>query len=72
MGVDGGKRMPYLGTVRKVNEAAQAMAKKRWAGKTKAERMATSRHAAEARSRKAAERRAAREAQTNDGEGAGA
>lgn len=51
--------MPYLLTVRKVkpDPVAQAMARKRWKGKTKAEKLATSRHASEARSRKAAARR---------------
>jgi hypothetical protein len=56
--------MPYLLIVRKVKDrGAVALARKRWAGTTKDERLAASRIATEARSRKAAERRAAREAQ---------
>lgn len=53
--------MPYIPTVRKVKKdrVAQAMARKRWAGKSKEQRMATARNAWEARSRKAAERREA-------------
>jgi hypothetical protein len=55
-------------SVRKVNEAAQAMARKRWKGTTKEERLAASQHAASARSAKAAARRAAREAQAQEPE----